>query len=74
MKAAGIETKFRFLAFFSFLLGFSCDFDKSTCGFVQDKNDAFDWTRRKGSTPSYYTGPIADHTGYGGWYNICYIN
>ena len=43
-----------------------CNFDSSLCGFVQDTNDKFDWTRRKGSTPSSYTGPSADHTtGYG---------
>ena len=32
------------------------------CGFAQDTNDKFDWTRLKGSTPSYGTGPSADHT------------
>jgi len=32
------------------------------CGFVQNSNDKFDWTRRKGSTPSGATGPSVDHT------------
>ncbi|XP_020619343.1 MAM and LDL-receptor class A domain-containing protein 1-like [Orbicella faveolata] len=32
------------------------------CGFLQDKNDKFDWTRNKGGTPSTGTGPSADHT------------
>ena len=41
----------------------SCNFDKSTCGFVQDKTDDFNWTRINGSTPSTNTGPSNDHTG-----------
>ena len=32
------------------------------CGFVQDSNDNFDWSKRQGSTPSTGTGPSADHT------------
>ena len=32
------------------------------CGFAQDSNDNFDWTQRRGSTPSGGTGPSADHT------------
>ena len=28
----------------------------------QEKNDKFDWTRNKGGTPSFSTGPSADHT------------
>ncbi|XP_078348020.1 uncharacterized protein LOC144633100 [Oculina patagonica] len=43
----------------------SCNFDESMCGFVQDKNDEFDWTRLNGSTPSTNSGPSADHTGNG---------
>ena len=39
-----------------------CNFDVSMCGFVQDSNDKFDWTRHKGSTPSTNTGPSFDHT------------
>ncbi|CAH3142232.1 unnamed protein product [Porites lobata] len=47
---------------------FSCNFDNSTCGFVQAKNDTFDWTRRSGSTPSSLTGPSSDHTSGKGYY------
>ena len=50
---------------FFYLLNFSavgCNFDKSTCGFVQDNSDNFNWTRHMGSTPSSNTGPSADHT------------
>ena len=39
-----------------------CNFDTSMCRFVQDKRDKFDWTRRRGRTPSSRTGPSADHT------------
>ena len=39
-----------------------CNFDVSMCGFVQDSNDKFDWTRHNGSTPSTNTGPSFDHT------------
>lgn len=38
-----------------------CDFeDAQLCGYTQDANDQFDWTRRKGSTPSAGTGPSVD--------------
>ncbi|KAM7427033.1 hypothetical protein ABFA07_021757 [Porites harrisoni] len=47
---------------------FSCNFDNSTCGFVQAKNDTFDWTRRAGRTPSSLTGPSSDHTSGKGYY------
>ena len=41
---------------------FSCDFNKlkDLCGFVQSKNDKFNWTQLSGSTPSFNTGPSAD--------------
>ena len=45
-----------------FVLAITCNFDVSMCDFVQDKNDKFDWTRRKGATPSSGTGPSGDHT------------
>ena len=32
------------------------------CGFVQDSNDDFNWTRHMADTPSSSTGPSADHT------------
>lgn len=34
----------------------------STCGWAQDGSDDFDWTRARGSTASYQTGPSFDHT------------
>ena len=43
----------------------SCNFDSSTCGFVQSKNDKFDWTRNTGGTSSSPTGPSADVSGNG---------
>ena len=46
--------------FFSVTIG--CNFDSSMCGFTQDKNDRFDWTRKRGSTGSPSTGPSSDHT------------
>ena len=52
------------LSFF-FLAPSSCNFDGSMCGFTQDKNDQFDWTRQRGSTTSGGTGPSGDHTGNG---------
>ncbi|KAK2571470.1 Transmembrane protease serine 2 [Acropora cervicornis] len=39
-----------------------CNFDTSTCGFFQATNDHFDWTRHRGRTPSFSTGPSSDHT------------
>ena len=44
------------------LLEATCNFDVSLCGFVQGTDDKFDWTRRKGNTPSSGTGPSFDHT------------
>ena len=40
----------------------TCNFDESRCNFEQDKDDKFDWTRRKGGGPSADTGPSFDHT------------
>ncbi|XP_068711848.1 MAM and LDL-receptor class A domain-containing protein 1-like isoform X1 [Montipora foliosa] len=47
--------------------GLECNFDgKELCGRVsQSKDDDFDWTLRKGTTPSSGTGPIADVSGNG---------
>ncbi|KAK0053446.1 proteoglycan 4, partial [Biomphalaria pfeifferi] len=43
---------------------FTCDFeDKGFCGWIQDINDDFDWTRWSGKTLSDETGPSSDHTG-----------
>ena len=50
---------------FFYLLNFSaigCNFDKSTCGFVQDNSDNFDWIRQMGSTETSNTGPTFDRT------------
>ena len=44
------------------VLAITCNFDVSMCGFLQDKNDKFDWTRHKGATLSSGTGPSGDHT------------
>ena len=44
------------------VLGRSCNFETGLCGFVQLTSDQFDWTRRRGATPTIGTGPISDHT------------
>ncbi|XP_059166542.1 uncharacterized protein LOC131948858 [Physella acuta] len=40
----------------------SCDFERDLCGFVQSRDDDFDWTRISGPTSSTGTGPATDHT------------
>ncbi|KAK7462609.1 hypothetical protein BaRGS_00038362, partial [Batillaria attramentaria] len=43
----------------------TCNFESSFepfCGFTQNTDDIFDWTRWSGSTPTNGTGPDADHT------------
>lgn len=61
-----------------------CTFDyfvgsqSTTCGWNQDHSgaDQFDWSRARGSTASYQTGPSFDHT-YGtnqGTPNVNFIN
>ena len=57
---------FYFYLFFALVGPSSCDFDRSMCGFVQDKSDKFDWTRHSGTTSSPNTGPSSDHTGKSG--------
>ena len=48
---------------FNFLGGNVCDFENSAiCGYVQDRRDDFDWTRKSGRTVSSFTGPPSDHT------------
>ncbi|XP_020615551.1 meprin A subunit beta-like [Orbicella faveolata] len=47
---------------------FSCNFDKSLCGFKQDKDDKFDWRRHSGNTRSGGTGPKQDNTSGKGYY------
>ncbi|XP_059841964.1 zonadhesin-like [Hypanus sabinus] len=45
-----------------------CNFDKDLCHWAQSKSDTLDWTRNRGPTPSYNTGPSFDHTTAGGYY------
>lgn len=46
-----------------------CDFEAGLCGYTQDKtSDAGDWERRRGQTPTSYTGPRGDHTTGRGYY------
>ena len=40
----------------------SCSFETSLCSWTQDHGDQFDWTRRRGPTPTARTGPTRDHT------------
>nr|XP_026692074.1 uncharacterized protein LOC104266090 isoform X2 [Ciona intestinalis] len=43
--------------------GFHCNFElPDICGFIDDTNDDFDWSRNNGSTQSSDTGPSLDHT------------
>ena len=40
-----------------------CDFETSnSCGYTQDTEDEFDWSRHKGYTITPDTGPSIDHT------------
>eukprot|EP00058_Branchiostoma_floridae_P006575 XP_002592063.1 hypothetical protein BRAFLDRAFT_246509 [Branchiostoma floridae] len=41
---------------------FDCDFETDLCGWTQDSEDDFDWTRHEGSTDTGNTGPPYDHT------------
>uniref|UniRef100_A0A3Q3WTH4 MAM domain-containing protein n=1 Tax=Mola mola TaxID=94237 RepID=A0A3Q3WTH4_MOLML len=46
-----------------------CDFEAGLCGYNQDKQgDDADWERRRGPTPTSYTGPRGDHTMGLGYY------
>ena len=41
----------------------NCDFeDVKMCGYLNDTNDDFDWSRKSGRTASRNTGPTSDHT------------
>ncbi|XP_078349649.1 uncharacterized protein LOC144634540 isoform X2 [Oculina patagonica] len=48
----------------------SCDFDVGLCSdWQQSTSDVFNWTRNRGLTPPYSTGPSSDHTtGLYGYY------
>lgn len=39
-----------------------CNFEQDLCTWKQQTDDEFNWTRRKGQTPSVSTGPARDHT------------
>ncbi|UJR31098.1 hypothetical protein I4U23_018606, partial [Adineta vaga] len=40
-----------------------CDFEsQDICGYTYDPSGTFNWTRNKGKTESWYTGPPYDHT------------
>ncbi|CAF3769976.1 unnamed protein product, partial [Adineta steineri] len=42
-----------------------CDFESSDiCGYTDDPSGTFNWTRNRGTTGSWYTGPPYDHTTY----------
>ncbi|CAL1569056.1 unnamed protein product [Knipowitschia caucasica] len=46
-----------------------CDFELGFCGYTQDKHtDDANWHRRRGPTPTSYTGPRGDHTSGLGYY------
>ncbi|XP_061836758.2 MAM domain-containing protein 2-like [Nerophis lumbriciformis] len=46
-----------------------CDFEAGLCDYTQDRqHDAADWERRRGPTPTSYTGPRGDHTTGLGYY------
>lgn len=48
----------------------TCTFETGQCGWRNSYTDNFNWTRRQGSTPSFNTGPLTDHTtsSSSGWY------
>ena len=48
--------------FITFLPLGTCTFAADNCGFIQDTNDQFDWTRAASYTRSQDTGPSVDHT------------
>ncbi|XP_041467526.1 MAM and LDL-receptor class A domain-containing protein 1-like [Lytechinus variegatus] len=41
---------------------YSCDFELNFCTYIQSLDDDMNWTRQKGRTSSYDTGPSQDHT------------
>lgn len=46
-----------------------CDFESGLCAYSQDRHgDDADWYRRRGPTPTSYTGPRGDHTSGLGYY------
>uniref|UniRef100_A0A8C4RKU4 MAM domain containing 2a n=1 Tax=Erpetoichthys calabaricus TaxID=27687 RepID=A0A8C4RKU4_ERPCA len=45
-----------------------CNFDKNECEYTQDEKDKGQWIRKRGQTPTSYTGPKGDHTTGVGYY------
>ncbi|XP_069891812.1 MAM domain-containing protein 2 isoform X1 [Dipodomys merriami] len=45
-----------------------CTFDQDECAFTQEKRNPSSWHRRRGETPTSYTGPKGDHTTGVGYY------
>lgn len=45
-----------------------CTFESGFCNMIQDSHDDFQWSRRRGATPTHGTGPNADHTNGVGYY------
>lgn len=40
----------------------NCTFEQGLCSWTNAKGDNFDWTRDRGGTASWNTGPSVDHT------------
>ncbi|CAM4673483.1 MAM domain-containing protein 2 isoform X1 [Lepidochelys kempii] len=45
-----------------------CTFEKDECAFTQERRNRSSWHRRRGQTPTSYTGPKGDHTTGVGYY------
>ncbi|XP_019410739.1 PREDICTED: MAM domain-containing protein 2 isoform X1 [Crocodylus porosus] len=45
-----------------------CTFEKGECAFTQERRNRSSWHRRRGQTPTSYTGPKGDHTTGVGYY------
>uniref|UniRef100_A0A8D0GRG3 MAM domain containing 2 n=1 Tax=Sphenodon punctatus TaxID=8508 RepID=A0A8D0GRG3_SPHPU len=45
-----------------------CTFERDECAFTQERRNRSSWHRRRGQTPTSYTGPKGDHTTGVGYY------
>ncbi|XP_034955642.1 MAM domain-containing protein 2 isoform X1 [Zootoca vivipara] len=45
-----------------------CTFEQNECGFIQQNRNRSGWHKRRGQTPTSYTGPKGDHTSGVGHY------
>uniref|UniRef100_A0A8C8RFM0 MAM domain containing 2 n=1 Tax=Pelusios castaneus TaxID=367368 RepID=A0A8C8RFM0_9SAUR len=45
-----------------------CTFERDECAFIQERRNRSSWHRRRGQTPTSYTGPKGDHTTGVGYY------